>query len=360
MINSFPPTAISRSEWGTVDGKQVWLFCLENTRGTRIYCSNFGATVQSMFIADPRGILADILLGYEDLPGYINDLIYMGSVVGRFANRIAGEEVLIDDKRYRLATRPGGYHLHGGIEGFNKKVFDFEIIRGENACIKFSYTSKHMEEGFPGNLSLEVIYTLSEDDSWIVEYKASTSQTTIVNLTQHAYFNLSGNLAGTIEEHELKINAQQYLPVNRLQVPTGDFGEVANTPFDFTDFKKIGLDITKADEQLLLSGGYDHSFILEKKHTDSLKHAAVVHDPFSGRRMDVYSTEPAVHFYSGNFINDVNGKNNITYHNRSGFCLETQHFPDSPNHPHFPSTLLRPGEQFYSKTIFKFSLGDCN
>ena len=357
MMNSVLPASIQQNKWATIAGKDVWIFCLRNSRGTKIYLSNYGATAQSLFFADRNGVYDDVLLGYENLSDYQEDTVYMGSVVGRFANRIAGGEVLIDGKKYILATRDGGYHLHGGNTGFNKKIFGFEIDKDETACaIKFTYTSKDMEEGFPGELDLEITYTLDQDDSWIVEYKALTNKSTIVNLTQHAYFNLSGSAADSIDEHELKVNSQYYLPVNNMQVPTGEFADVRNTPFDFTKFKKIGSDLLKDDEQLKLSNGYDHSFVLEKQHTNSLKHAAVVKEPASGRRMDVYTTEPAVHFYGGNFLDNIKGKNGAIYNLRAGFCLETQHFPDAPNHPHFPSTVLKAGEQFYSKTVFKFSI----
>ncbi|MEO6723555.1 MAG: aldose epimerase family protein [Ferruginibacter sp.] len=356
-MNSLSPASIQKTLWADINGKGVWIFCLKNNKGTRIYLSNYGATAQSLFFSDRNGVYDDILLGYESLPGYLDDTVYMGCVVGRYANRIAGGEVVIDGKKHTLATRDGGYHLHGGNKGFNKKIFDFEIGPDESACsIKFTCTSKDMEEGYPGKLQLEIIYTLDEDDSWIVEYKATTNKSTILNLTQHAYFNLSGHTSNSIDDHELKINSQYYLPVNEMQVPTGEYAEVRHTAFDFTKFKKIGSHITDDDEQLKLSNGYDHSFVLEKQHTHLLKHAAVVKDAASGRRMDVYTTEPAVHFYSGNFLENIRGKNDVIYASRSGFCLETQHFPDAPNHPHFPSTILKAGEQFYSKTVFKFSV----
>lgn len=335
----------------------IQLFTLENANGTRLIASNYGAAVISLFVKDRQGRSTDIVLGYDQVAGYANDEFYIGTVVGRYANRIAGESVLIDGKEYRLTTTGGGFHHHGGRLGFNKKLFDAVPFTDANKSgIIFKYTSPHLDEGFPGELLFEVIYTLSGDDIWTVEYRAVADRTTLVNFTQHSYFNLSGNPSNLIDDHELKILSHFYLPVNNMQVPDGKVAAVSNTPFDFTQFKKIGRDIQQENEQLQLSNGYDHSFVLEKQHTQHLKHAAVVKEAAGGIKMDVYTTEPALHFYSGNFLENVKGKNNNIYKQRSGFCLETQHFPDAPNHPHFPSTVLKKGEQFYSKTVFKFSV----
>ncbi len=335
---------------------EVKLFTIENNAGTKLIVSNYGAAVQSLFVKNRYGKLDDIVLGYDNPNDYAADEYYIGTVVGRYANRIAGDSVSINGSTYKLTTKEGGYHQHGGRLGFNKKLFQATPFLHENeAGIVFAYTSPHLEEGFPGELKLEVIYTLDDDDIWTIEYKAVSDKTTLVNLTQHSYFNLSGNPAVPVDKHELKILSHYYLPVNHLQVPTGKLAEVKNTVFDFTSFKKIGTDILKDDEQLLLSKGYDHSYVLERQHTPALKHAAAVKEPGSGRQMDVYTTEPAVHFYSGNFLEKVPGKNGIEYNSRAGFCLETQHFPDAPNHANFPSTVLKAGEQFYSKTVCKFS-----
>lgn len=334
----------------------VKLYTLKNSGGTRLIVSDCGAAVVSLFVKDKKGFFSDIVLGYESAADYLKDDYYIGTIVGRYANRIAGDTVLIDGCLYKLSTKDGDYHLHGGAVGFNKKIFSVTSFQQAAAsCIVFKYTSPHLEEGFPGELQLEVIYTLDDEDAWTIEYKAVSNKTTLVNLTQHTYFNLTGNPANTIDEHELKITSQHYLPVNSQQIPIGKLAPVGNTPFDFRKFKTIAADIMQDNEQLKISNGYDHSFILEKQHTPSLKHAAAVKENSSGRKMDVYTTEPAVHFYSGNFLDNIKGKHGILYNQRSGFCLETQHFPDAPNHPHFPSTELRSGEQFYSKTIFKFS-----
>lgn len=341
----------------TATADEIKLFAIENKAGTKLIVSNYGAAVQSLFVKDRYDRLADIVLGYDDLAEYVSDEYYIGTVVGRYANRIAGENVSINGNKYKLPVTEGGYHLHGGQSGFNKKIFDARPFQqpGKRG-IAFSYSSPHLEEGFPGELLLEVIYTLDDDNAWTVEYKAVSSKDTLINLTQHSYFNLCGNLQLPVDGHELKILSHWYLPVNDLQVPTGDIKDVAGTVFDFTSFKKIGKEMTTGDEQLLISNGYDHSFVLEKQHTQHLKHAAVVKEFISGRKMDVYTTEPAIHFYSGNFLTDIKGKNGDVYNERCGLCLETQHFPDAPNHPHFPSTVLHAGETFYSKTVFKFSV----
>lgn len=333
-------------------------YTIENANGTWLTASNLGAAVVSLLVKDKQGKLTDMVLGYDTHSCYEADEFYVGVVVGRYANRVAGGTVALGNKKYKLHVREGGYHLHGGLEGFNKKVFQATPFQqAGKSGIVFKYTSPHLEEGFPGELQLEVIYTLNDEDAWSIEYKAISSKTTLVNLTQHTYFNLSGNAANKIDNHQLKILSSYYLPVNNMQVPTGEIANVSGTPFDFTETKKIGQDILQDNEQLKISNGYDHSFVLEKEHSPLLKHAVIVSEPVSGIEMNVYTTEPAVHFYSGNFLNNIKGKNGVIYNKRSGFCLETQHFPDAPNHPHFPSTVLKAGEEFYSKTIFKFSTG---
>jgi aldose 1-epimerase len=319
--------------------------------------SNYGVAVISLFVKDKNGDIIDVVLGYDKHSDYCKDEFYLGTVVGRCANRIAGGKVQLGNRKYMLHTREGGYHLHGGLQGFNKKLFRaVPCVDKKNSRIKFYYKSPHLEEGFPGELDLEVTYTLDDFDAWTVEYRATTSDTTLINLTQHSYFNLSGNLAAVIDNHKLKIPAKYYLPVNEMQVPIGEIAEVKNTPFDFTEFRQISDGINIDNVQLKLSDGYDHSLILEHSHSPGLKHAATVVEPNTKIKLDVYTTEPAVHFYSGNFLNNVKGKNGVVYNQRSGFCLETQHFPDAPNHSHFPSIVLNPGQEYYSKTVFKFAL----
>jgi aldose 1-epimerase len=335
----------------------IEIFTLENKNGTRLLISNFGATAISLFVKDKNGFFSDIILGYENQSDYFNDEFYIGSVVGRYANRIAGDTVVIDNVSYKIAAKEAGYHLHGGVLGFNKKIFSaLPFCTDDSVGLSLKYVSPHLEEGFPGELNLEVVYSLDDEDNWTVEYKATCDRTTMLNLTQHAYFNLSGDFNSTIESHALKINSHFYLPVNNVQVPIGNFENVINSPFDFTVLKNIGKDIQQNNDQLKLGNGYDHTWILEVDGTPLLKNAATLIEPDSGRRLDVFTTEPSIHLYTGNFLENIVGKNGIIYSKRSGLCLETQHFPDSPNHRNFPTTILQAGEQFYSKTIFKFSV----
>jgi aldose 1-epimerase len=335
----------------------VKLYALTNKRGTQLTACNVGAAVVSLHVKNKQQQLTDVVLGYSDAAAYLDDTYYIGSVVGRYANRIFGEKVMINDSPYYLNTRPGGVHQHGGHSGFNKKIFTALPFQLPNKVgIVFRYTSPHLEEGFPGELQLEVTYTLDDKDAWTVEYRAISSRATLVNFTQHSYFNLVGNPADTVDDHLLCIKGQYYLPVNQLQVPTGELRPVANTVFDFLQYKPIGKEVAAADEQIQVSKGYDHTFVLERQHSRQLKHAATVIAPATGIQLDVHTTEPAVHFYSGNFLSNVPGKNGVLYNSRSGFCLKTQHFPDAPNKPHFPSTILNAGEHFYSKTIFSFSI----
>ncbi|HEV7330917.1 MAG TPA: aldose epimerase family protein [Flavisolibacter sp.] len=356
---TYPKTQpIEEMHWGEVEGRAISLYKLANSNGSKLFVTNYGATIQSLYVRDKSGKLEDVVLGYDTLEEYVNDSYYFGCVVGRYANRIAGGTVKLYDKEYKLHTREGGYHLHGGSVGFNKKVWSAETVERETACgIRLSYLSIDGEEGFPGNVRTTVTYWLTELNQVMVEYTATTDQTTLINLTQHSYFNLAGHYAGTILDHKLQIHSPWYLPVNSMQVPKGEIADVAGTPFDFQKPKNIGVDIEQTNPQLYLSGGYDHSWVLEQQHTPIAKHAATVTDAVSGRVLDVYTTEPAVHFYSANFIEEgTKGKKGAVYNRRTSFCLETQHFPDAPNHSHFPSTVLEAGEEFYSKTVFEFSV----
>jgi aldose 1-epimerase len=353
-------SGLKKEKWAEIDGKEVWLFTLVNKNGTELRLSNYGATVQALSVANKNDIPTDVLLGYETVEEYVQDSFYMGSVVGRNANRISGTDVLIEGEKFTISANGNGYHLHGGQIGFNKKIWEVLPGRGlESEEIRMRYKSADGEEGFPGNLEVTVSYRLGANDEWVTEYQATTDKTTLINLTQHAYFNLAGHDAGSVEDHDLFIPATHFLPVNHIQVPTGEIRSVENTPFDFSSGHRIRDYIGDAEEQLQKSGGYDHSWVLEEKHSNRLKHAATVHAEKSGITLEVFTTEPAIHFYSGNFLNLV-GKEHRLYAPRAGFCLETQHFPDTPNNPHFPSTILHPGEIFYSQTIFRFSSGKCS
>jgi aldose 1-epimerase len=318
--------------------------------------TNYGAIVQSLLIPTRDGKRVDVVLGYDSLTDYIQDPFYIGAVVGRVANRIEGGLVIISGKPYQLSVTPGGFHLHGGHVGFHKKVWTAETFSKDGtAGVILAYKSAHLEEGFPGNLTVKVVYTLSDENKWSVEFFAETDQSTLINLTQHSYFNLSGHANGIISNHVLQTPASLYLPATERQIPTGKIDSVVGTPFDFLMERKIGEKIDVQHPQLLVSKGYDHYFVLEKTHTPKMKPACVLIEPIQGIAMKVSTTEPGFHFYSGNFLGETFlGKENKNYHTRSGLCIETHHFPDAPNHSHFPSTLLESGKIFKSRTEFCF------
>jgi aldose 1-epimerase len=343
--------------WGNINGRDIYLYHLHNANGVEVDVTNFGATITAITTPDRVGNFADIAFGYNNLQGYINDDHYIGAIVGRYANRIAGGLVELDGKFHQLTVKPGGYHHHGGAVGFNKKVWNPAlIINNGSPAIKMEYLSPDGEEGFPGNLLVTVTYTLNDQNQLIVDFLAKTDKTTLLNLTQHTYFNLAGHASGSILEHELMMPLNSYLPVNKSQVPRGEIAPVSGTPFDFKCAKAIGKEINGDDEQLILSDGYDHSWVIKNENSDELKLAAQVIEPGSGRILTVYTTEPAVHLYPGNALDGVFGKDGAVYTRRSGFCLETQQYPDSPNQPHFPNTVLREGEVYKSRTIFEFGI----
>lgn len=310
-------------------------------------------------VPDRDGKLDDIALGYDRLEDYMNavDKPYFGAIVGRYGNRIAKGRFSIDDESYSLAVNNGENHLHGGIIGFDKVVWDAEPIGGDGwSGLKLRYLAKDREEGYPGNLQVTVTYRLSADNELSVAYRATTDKATPVNLTQHTYFNLQGEGNGTILDHELMLAASHYTPVDAGLIPTGEILPVAGTPFDFTHPKRIGRDIAESHSQLRYGLGYDHNFVLDRGEESGLRLAARVYEPASGRVLEIHTEEPGIQFYSGNFLDGrLTGKSGHTYLHRGGFCLETQHYPDSPNQPSFPSTILRPGETYQTKTVFKFS-----
>jgi aldose 1-epimerase len=348
--------SVTRKAWGFAGSEEVFLFTLTNKQGLQMKVSNYGCAVQSLLVPDARGILTDIVLGYDTIDDYMSDPYYMGTIVGRFANRIASAEAPIDNQKVLLTKRAEGYHLHGGEKGFNKKVFAAETFFDEHeAGIRFFYQSPDGEEGFPGNLQLFVTYRLTNNNEWVIEYEAGTDKTTILNLTQHSYFNLSGHPEQTVLGHHLQINAHWYLPQTANQLPTGEFGPVDNTVFNFCTSIPVGLHLNK-EEIFGSAGGYDHTWVLEKEHTAVLKPAATLYEASSGIAMDVLTTEPGLHLYTGNFLQaGCPGKKGQPFTNQAGLCLETQHFPNSPNEPGFPSTLLKAGEKFFSKTIYRFA-----
>jgi aldose 1-epimerase len=348
---------ITVKNWGEADGKHILLYRLCNKNGMEVCITNYGASIQAINTPDKNGNMADVVLGYDDVQGYVDDPYYTGAIVGRFANRIDGGLVTLNGEQYQLTLKPGGFHHHGGAAGFNKKVWTAKHFAQEGKTgVILQYISADGEEGFPGELTTTVTYTLNNKNQLTVDFKATTTKTTLVNLTQHAYFNLSGQAGTSILGHKLMMPLQSYLPVSAKQVPIGELAPVDGTPFDFRQATAIGERIESDHEQLILSAGYDHSFVIKTEDFDGLLMAASVTEPLSGRVMNVYTTEPSVHLYTGNFIEDNSpGKNGTKYMRRGGFCLETQHYPDAPNHAHFPSTVLKPGEMFKSKTIFEFA-----
>ncbi len=332
------------------DGTPVELYTLNNSFGLRARIMTYGAIVVSLEVPDRAGGTADITLGYDSLDGYLQDTPYFGAIVGRYGNRIAKGRFTLDGVEYLLALNNGENHLHGGLKGFDKVIWEAEPLREEAAVgVKLSYLSGDGEEGYPGNLSCTVTYLLTEDNEFKIVYHAETDKATPINLTHHSYFNLAGQGTSAILGHELLLVADRYLPVDPGLIPTGEMRDVQGTPFDFTSANTIGERIAQVE------GGYDHNFVLNSGGGD-LALAAQVFEPESGRVMEIFTTEPGIQFYSGNFLDGtITGKIGRVYHKHYGFCLETQHFPDSPHHSHFPSAILRPGETYASLTVHKFS-----
>jgi aldose 1-epimerase len=343
----------------TASGDQIDLYSLTNKKGMEVSVTNFGATVVTLRVPDRSGKAADVVLGFDNLEGYENGKSYFGATVGRYANRIGGGQFSIGGKTYTLPKNNGNNSLHGGIVGFNKKVWKArEIASKDGESLELSYLSVDGEEGFPGNLSVKVVFTVpAERNELKIDYSASTDKDTVLNLSNHSYFNLAGEGNGDILDHVLTLHAKQFTPVDQTLIPTGELRDVAGTPMDFTSANVIGKRIDSDYEQLVFGKGYDHNWVLAR--SDGGNHAALAaeaYDPKSGRRLEVLTTEPGVQFYSGNVLDgSAKGKGNKVYGRRAAFCLETQHFPDSPNHPNFPSTLLKPGSAFHSETVFRFS-----
>ena len=341
------------------DFDRIQLYTLSNSNGMKVKVTNFGAIVTSIVVPDRDGKFSDIALGYDQLEDYINavDKPYFGAIVGRYGNRIAKGEFTLDGESYSLAVNNPPNHLHGGVIGFDKVVWDAKLTRGpEWQGVELKYLAKDMEEGYPGNLSITVTYKLTSANELSVDYHATTDKATPVNLTQHTYFNLKGEGEGTILDHELMINAKRYTPVDSTLIPTGELAPVQGTPFDFTSSKTIGRDIGEEDTQLEYGLGFDHNFVLDRD-SDGLSHAATVYEPASGREMVIHTTEPGIQFYCGNFLDGrLIGKAGKPYIHRGGFCLETQHYPDSPNQKGFPSCILRPDGVYQTTTVFTFNV----
>ena len=347
---------IEKSVFGkTHQGETIDLFTLTNAQGLRVKIMTYGAIVVSLEVPDRDGHMDDIVLGYDGLEGYLQNDPYFGAVVGRYGNRIAKGKFTLNGEEYQLAVNNGENHLHGGIRGFNEVIWEAETKEETDALsVELSYISPDGEEGYPGNLSCMVIYTLNNQNELGIKYQATTDKTTVVNLTHHSYFNLSGQGKRDILDHELQLAADRFTPVDEGLIPTGEMLPVEGTPMNFRNPTAIGARIEQDDQQLKYGGGYDHNWVLNSQD-GSLALAAEVYEPSTGRIMKVFTTEPGIQFYSGNFLDgSIAGKKGLIYKRRFGFCLETQHYPDSPNQPHFPSVVLKPGETYSHETVHRF------
>jgi aldose 1-epimerase len=343
--------SITRKYFGTMrDGVEVDLYTLTNDHGLEVAIITYGGAITSLKVPDRNGVLGDIVLGYETLDEYVSNPRYFGALIGRHANRIGMGKFLLNGVEYQLPQNNGVNHLHGGFNGFDKRVWD---ASDDGIVLRLIYLSKDGEESYPGNLTAEVTYKLSEN-RLSIDYRASTGADTIVNLTNHSYFNLKGE--GTILDHELTLNADSFTPVSSDLIPTGEIRSVEATPMDFRKGKAIGSEIREPYDQLGFTGGYDHNFVLND-HDGTLRSAGRLYEASTGRVLEILTTQPGMQFYSGNFLDgSLVGKQGIVYHKNAGLCLEPQHFPDAPNHSNFPSTVLRPGEEYKQSTVFRFSV----
>ena len=339
------------------NGVEVFEYEISNSLGTKVKVINYGGIITSIVTPDKNGKLGDVVLGFDTLEEYIADSACFGALVGRYANRIANAAFCLDDKTCKLPVNNGPNCLHGGLIGFNSVFWEINPVEDSPyPTLSLKYLSTDGEQGFPGNLSVEVIYTLKDDNSLEIKFKARTDKKTVFNPTQHSYFNLSAGISQDILDHNLQINAGEYLPTDVYQIPLGKPEIVKNTAFDFSSLKKVGEDIKNENEQLKIGNGYDHTWILKDKNSTVLVHAATLQDEISGRQLDIFTTEPGIQLYTGNYIENLKGKRAVTYGKNYGLALETQHYPDSPNKPQFPSTTLDVGEEFISTTIYKFSI----
>lgn len=338
------------------DGTPVYVYTLSNTKGMQAQIISYGGIVTSLTAPDRSGKYADVVLGFDDLASYQRERGYFGAIIGRYANRIGGAQFSLEGQTYRLAKNNAGNAIHGGLRGFDKRVWNAREVKGPTGrSLELTYVSKDGEEGYPGVLSARVSYTVTPDNELKIEYSATADRPTIVNLTNHSYFNLAGAGSGDILKHRVTIYADSFTPVDQGSIPTGEIRPVKGTPFDFTSAHAVGERIGQNDPQLQYGKGYDHNYVLRSRH-GSLAKAAEVYDPASGRVMEVWTTEPGVQFYTANNLPDsLKGKNGKTYARRGALCLETQHYPDSPNQPHFPTTELKPGATYRTTTVYRFS-----
>lgn len=348
-------TVPSPQVFGRLDnGETIYLYTLANRTGMTVQIINYGAIMVSLKVPDGAGNFEDVILGFDDLEGYVNDQSYQGAIVGRFGNRIAGGKIRLDGKDYQLSVNDGNNHLHGGFTGFFKAVWDAQ--QESPNTLRLTLVSPAGEEGYPGNVHMTVTYCVTEDNSLKIEYRGTTDEPTILNPTSHGYFNLTGSPQNSILEHHLTIDADYITPVNSTLIPTGELLHVQGTPFDFRKPRPIGEAINADHEQLRFGSGYDHNWVLNN-YTGAVRKVAELYDPDSGRLMELLTDQPGLQFYSGNFLDgSLVGKKGQKYRFRTALCLEAQHFPDSPNKPNFPSVILRPGEEYGQTTIYRFSV----
>jgi len=358
VAESTTEASISEEGFGeTAGGEEVMLYTLTNANGMTMKVTNYGGIITELTMADKDGTMDDVVLGYDTLAAYEAETPYFGAIIGRYGNRIDGARFTLDGSDYTLAANDGENHLHGGEAGFDKVVWDAETAMTDaGPQITFSRVSPDGEEGYPGNLSVEVVYTLTNDDELAIDYRAETDKATPVNLTQHTYFNLSGDASEDILGHTLMIDADRFTPVDETLIPTGKLRPVEGTPFDFREPTEIGARINAENRQIEYGGGYDHNWVLNREG-DGLEKIAVLSHEETGRSVEVWTEEPGLQFYSGNFLDgSLTGKGGVAYEYRTGLCLETQHFPDSPNQPDFPSTTLEPGDLYQTRTVYKFTV----
>jgi len=350
------PGSVTKAPFGNApDGTPVDIYTLRNAKGCEVRICNYGGIVVSLKVPDKSGKPGDVVLGYDNLDGYIKSSPYFGCLVGRYGNRIAKGKFTLNGKEYTLAVNNGPNSLHGGIKGFDKVVWTAKPLVGPlGPALGLGYVSKDGEEGYPGNLSVKAIYTWTDDNELHLDYTAATDKDTVVNLTHHSYFNLRGH--GDNLGHVVQINADKFIPVDSTLIPTGELRPVKGTPFDFRTAMPIGARVNAKDEQIKFGGGYDHCWVINKQAGEFARHA-VVYEPETGRVMEVWSTEPGLQFYGGNFLDGtITGKGGWTYQFRNGFCMEPQHFPDSPNQANFPSVVLKPGQIYKNTIVYKFSV----
>ncbi|MEI6276377.1 MAG: aldose epimerase family protein [Prolixibacteraceae bacterium] len=351
-----PPTINPQAFNKMVDGKQVQLFVLKNLKGVEVTVTNYGARIVSWMVPDRKGLMEDVVLGFDSIDGYLTGSeTYFGAAIGRYGNRIANGEFQLGDIKYKLAQNNGVNNLHGGINGFCRKVWD--ATQKDNSELNFKLVSPDMDEGFPGELIVKMSYKLTNDNELIIQYEAKCDKPTVINLTNHSFFNLHGAGNGTILDHQLTLNADFFTPIDSTLIPTGDFTPVENTPFDFRKSMPIGNRINADHQQIHYGLGYDINFVLKKSPDATNSLAASVYEPLSGRLLEVFTDQPGIQFYTGNFLDGKRvGKKGIKYDYRTAFCLETQHFPNSPNQPKFPTVELDPDQVYNHTCIYKFSV----